>query len=40
MGFIYEEKQSQSFLVDFLWRTEDLTDGAYVPTGSADAVET
>ena len=25
MGFIYEEKQSQSLLVDFIWRTEDLS---------------
>ena len=35
MGFTYEEKQSQSSLVDFIWRTEDLTDGVYV--ASADA---
>jgi len=27
MGFTYEEKQSVSPLVDFIWRTEDLTDG-------------
>ena len=35
MGFTYEEKLSQSPLVDFIWRTEDLTDGVYV--ASADA---
>ena len=35
MGFIYEAKMSQSPLVDFIWRTEDLTDGVYV--ASADA---
>jgi AraC-like DNA-binding protein len=35
MGFIYEEKISQSPLIDFIWRTEDLTDGVYV--ASADA---
>jgi Helix-turn-helix domain len=35
MGFTYEEKQSQSPLVDFIWRTEDLTNGVYV--ASADA---
>jgi hypothetical protein len=38
MGFIYEKKQSQSPLVDFIWRAEDLTDGVYV--ASADAVGT
>ena len=37
MVFVYEEKQSQSLLVDFIWHTEDLTDGVYV--ASADAVE-
>lgn len=35
MGFTYEEKLSKSPLVDFIWRTEDLTDGVYV--ASADA---
>jgi AraC-like DNA-binding protein len=35
MGFAYEEKLSQSSLVDFVWRTEDLTAGVYV--ASADA---
>jgi hypothetical protein len=35
MGFTYEEKLSRSPLVDFVWRTEDLTDGVYV--ASADA---
>ena len=35
MGFVYEEKMSQSPLVDFIWHTEDLTDGIYV--ASADA---
>lgn len=35
MGFAYEEKLSRSPLVDFVWRTEDLTDGVYV--ASADA---
>ena len=35
MGFTYEEKLSESPLVDFIWRTEDLTDGMYV--ASADA---
>ncbi len=35
MGFTYEEKPSQSDLVDFVWRTEDQTDGVYV--ASADA---
>ena len=38
MGFIYEEKQSQSPLVEFIWLTEDLTDGVYI--ASADAVGT
>ena len=33
-----EEKQSQPLPVDFIWRTEDRTDGVYV--ASADAVET
>ena len=31
----YEEKLSQSPLVDTIWRTEDLTDGVYI--ASADA---
>jgi hypothetical protein len=35
MGFTYEEKLSRSPLVDFVWRTEDQTDGVYV--ASADA---
>ena len=35
MGFTFEEKPSQSPLVDFIWCTEDLTDGVYV--ASADA---
>lgn len=35
MGFTYEEKLSESSLVDFIWGTEDLTDGVYV--ASADA---
>jgi hypothetical protein len=35
MGFAYEEKPSRSPLVDFVWRTEDLTDGVYI--ASADA---
>jgi hypothetical protein len=35
MGFTYEEKPARSPLVDFVWHTEDLTDGVYV--ASADA---
>jgi AraC-like DNA-binding protein len=35
MAFTYEEKLSESPLVDFIWRTEDQTDGVYV--ASADA---
>jgi len=35
MAIIYEEKLSQSPLVDFVFQTEDLTDGVYV--ASADA---
>jgi hypothetical protein len=35
MGFVYEEKLSQSPLVDFVWRTESLTEGVYI--ASADA---
>jgi hypothetical protein len=35
MSSTREEKLSQSPLVDFLWRTENLTDGVYV--ASADA---
>ena len=35
MGFAYEEKLSQSPLVDVFWRTEDLSQGVYI--SSADA---
>jgi hypothetical protein len=35
MAIAYEEKLSQSPLVDFVFQTEDLTDGVYV--ASADA---